>query len=173
VTDSLKPLEILSLWNLASLGGSAWNPDFKPILSSPSRNKLASLKLIDVGKLKRERPGKKPSLALRLSLTETGWNYLQTTPGAELHCASPQGAVILGRLMASLTKFLANQPFGLATIFLAQPRTEPPTTESTREVSPPVQPKPPKISPPKPDGFAKTPFFKKQEFPGTKFFLGF
>ncbi|MDR1609230.1 MAG: hypothetical protein LBT38_12615 [Deltaproteobacteria bacterium] len=157
--SSLKPLEILTLWNLASCGGGQWNTDLKPVLTAHSREKLRALGLLTAQKQNCEKLGRISSI-LYLSLTEAGWAALNRPNETPLVCRTHSGSEILGRLALTLTKFLSQSQLNLATIFQSAPTA--PTwpvkspiplcpekiAEPKKRAKPPKRAEPAKISPP-------------------------
>jgi hypothetical protein len=112
----------LSLWSLLSSGGEEWLNDLKPPLASAMRKNLLALGYIEEGKKKAPvLPGQKAQRARTcLTLTDKGWLYLQDHMEDELNSKSPAAAMVLGRLMAILSRFMGANQLYLAKV-LGQP----------------------------------------------------
>ncbi|MDR2141363.1 MAG: hypothetical protein LBR11_06180 [Deltaproteobacteria bacterium] len=119
--DKVRPLALLFLWRLALNDSVGWYKELKPELGAPDRKILVSQGLISQYKQKREdRPAKNPP-ALRIELTEKGWQYLGENLTDPVNARTYAGADIFGQFLTHLARFLKNKSLSLADIFLSSP----------------------------------------------------
>ncbi|MDR1046004.1 MAG: hypothetical protein LBP33_13000 [Candidatus Adiutrix sp.] len=120
MSELLPALKMLYLWNLAVTDGSEWLKDLKPALALKDRKMLAGLGLIEEGK--EPRPGGKRTVrAVRVSLTDKGWLYIQEHSEARVNARSYTAGEVLQKLLARLSRYMAVNDVHLAEILAANP----------------------------------------------------
>jgi hypothetical protein len=115
---SLKNMEIIFLWALASYGGGAYLTDLKPVLPPAARRKLIQIGLLSQNP--RIRPHPKSGKKVRanwLALTTLGWGFLEDHLADPLMARTPLGVEIMGRVFGHLALFLKKEHYPLTDIF--------------------------------------------------------
>ncbi|MFS8038910.1 hypothetical protein ACI7BZ_18450 [Xanthobacter sp. AM11] len=111
-------MEITRIYALLGRAGSALQRDLKPAMDRPVREALVAAGFLTA------RKDKAANNALRLELTEAGWNWARKNLGAP--SSLPGGAgVILHDWMAALARYMAASGVPLIDILCPRPATDP------------------------------------------------
>jgi hypothetical protein len=147
VDEKIPPLNLLFLWRLFLAGGEGWKDKLKPDLKTPARTSLVELGLIKVWSQDRRSPkGDRKVKALRVKLTDEGWNFLRRHVGDEFSARSSAAGPVLNYVMGRLAERRAEirppleELLGLS--LAAKTSGNPPELELEPEPEPPTPPAP-------------------------------
>lgn len=111
------PAQALILWRLVCQGGSEFLAEVKPEIKAPDRKALEQAGLLEAERRRRERPGKRATAALYLSVTDKGWRWLAEHLEVKF---SPQARTtsVLETILKRLKTHFARHHFSLADFML-------------------------------------------------------